>query len=465
MSSSVKRGMATTTVVGMILLVIGLLVAMGIFGGKILEAAEGVGKAFGIVSAKQQKVQQVGDVLTSFFQTCALEPGTNCVCSTSIDFYLPDAFSEGDALTLERNGSDTVIDLVGTKITIPGVAPCFVTGFPMGFATFNYFIEQPISFSRSFSPDFIGKIIFTYAKEKEKFWLQGTLADSLPLKTLRLVKLDPHYLCLIASLATEYIERECKSINQCWNGKVCGAGETCPTNMIDPYYAGPGVCCNIRCVKKEAPEVEANISQVFEQAKQAQDLTKLREIVEQHPTSEYADDALFEIARIYDAQNKRNEFLEAARKLLRQYPASPYIGPLDTMSDRHLNCGDYQFPAGGSHSAAERAQCTDARDSLLTGCVFIDRNWPNNNECKSCRDAKNCGDIYDEKTCRLSPCTPAGQNRCQWQFDECMYSQYTKDCAAIETKDGCENDPCHPKTQNGCCAWTGSKCEMKYEQK
>jgi len=460
-----KHGIATSTAIGMILLVIGLLIAMGLFGPRILEAAEGIAKTFGIETQLTERVNLPADLLASFFLVCAAEKGTNCICSESIDFYLPDAFSEGNLLTLEEKNGNIEIDLVGARKTVPNVVPCFVRGFPTGFADLGYFTDRKVS--RSFPPEFSGKVSFEYKEKGEQFWFKRTLANSLPMKTLRLIKLDPNYLCLMSSGAVnDERGRTCRNIDQCF-GRVCGTDEKCPTNKIDPYYTGPGLCCDVRCVKKEAPEIEAGLKQKLKLARVSppqQALKLLNEIYNEHPTSEFADDALFEIAKIKDSLGRREEVISPLKTLLKQYPGSELIAEADKLSDKHMNCGDYNFKEALAHSAKEMAKCTDARDSLLIGCVFIDRNWPIKNNCKSCRDIKYACDIYDEETCKLSPCHNVGEKRCSWFRGECQSPRYKKDCSSIKTSLGCANDPCHPKTTLGCCVWTGSKCKYALQE-
>jgi hypothetical protein len=428
MGFSDKRGMSGLAVT----LIIGVLVILFMLGGageKILHGAESLAGTLGITTAKSAKVKATTSLLSGFYSLCAAEPGTNCVCSTPLNLFQPGLFSDKDVITFSEKDGGTLIDFVGSPIAMPGIAPCLFTATPepARIAFGSSPATQP-------SPQLTSPFSFEYRTEDTLFVPSNSFVlttrmrfdepvDFLPLKSLRLFKLSPNSLCVLSEAAVKGVQRTCKDMAQC-SGRVCTGGQACSTGKFDPYYQGAGVCCSGECIAKPTPGIEAQMSHALaaaraarfpmtDAAQQLAIVNGLRDIYTKYPTSEYADDALAELAGIYFVLDMRREFFEAANLLLNNYPISPFIARIDTMSDNYLSCTDKGFSPGFWNSADERAKCNTARDSLLTGCVFID-NW-GRNECKSCKAiGYSCSAITDKETCNVSPCAP--KSECYWHF-------------------------------------------------
>jgi hypothetical protein len=439
MGFSDKRGMSGLAVT----LIIGVLVILFMLGGagnKILEGAESLASSLGVSTAKSTKVKATTSLLSDFYNLCAAEPGTNCVCSTPLNLFQPEMFSDKDVITFSEKGGGTLIDFVGSPIALPGIAPCLFTATPE---------PARIAFGSSpatqASPQLTSPFSFEYRTEDTLFVPSNSFVlttrmrldepvDFLPLKSLRLFKLSPNSLCVLSEAAVKGIQRTCKDMAAC-SGRVCTGGQVCSTGKFDPYYQGAGVCCSGECITKPSPDIEAQMSHALAAAKMARFpmtdaaqqlaiINGLRDIYTKYPTSEYADDALAEVAGIYFVLDMRREFFEAASLLLKNYPISPFIARIDTMSDNYLSCADSGFVPGRTNSAAEITACNSARDSLLTGCAFIDNTFPTRNQCRSCKGLS-CHALLDEATCQRSPCAiKQGDDKCQWRFGGCTYSGY-----------------------------------------
>jgi len=429
MGSPDKRGIATGTVVALILVIIVVLFVSGIFGTKILDAAETLGNSLGFTTPRAEKAQLPVSLLQQFFQLCENEPGKDCVCAQTFDARsLLDAAREGDNLTFTQQGANMEISLAGATALVPGAVPCLYAGNAAFAQRDRYSAEK----QETPGPSVQGTFSFTYDSEKRNFnyirgWIGGPVTANLPLGSIRLAKFGSNYLCVLSEEAASNVARTCAEMNQCTNGKVCTQGQSCSTGKIDQYYQGQGICCSGACVTKLAPEVEAQLKQKLDEVHAAsqkidlrlvgEQLAALKSIYAQYPSSESAPAAMLEAAEINDAVHKRAETLALLSAMLAQYPSSPLIADADQLSDRLLSCTDNGFVPGSTNSADEQAKCNSARDSLLSACFFVDKTWPAKNECVSCKSINyQCDGIKDKETCDRSPCAP--KSKCAWKLTD-----------------------------------------------